>query len=81
MNGCDSRTQKMVVLSSGVSFSAELMQQNNPLKIWVYLNGITLKMGIYCRLMPFVTIFWKCLYLNFKPQNWALKIEPSKKKT
>lgn len=80
MNGCDSRTQEMIVLSSGVSFSAEPMQENNLLKICVYLNGITLKMRIYCSLMHFVTIFRKYLYLNFKPQNWALKIEPSKKK-
>lgn len=79
MNGCDSRTQEMIVLSSEVSFSAEPMQQNNPLKICVYLNGITLKMRIYCSLMPFVTIFWECLYLNSKSQNWALKLEPSKK--
>lgn len=45
-----SRIQQIIVLSSGVSFSAELMKQNNPLKTCVYLNGIRIKIRIFCRL-------------------------------
>lgn len=65
-----------MVLSSGASFPAELMKQNNPSKKCVYLTS-RFKSRIFSS-----SGFWKCFYLNFKLRILkigALKIESSKK--
>lgn len=73
-----SRIQQIIVLSSGVSFSDELMKQNNPSKTCVYLNAITIKIRIFCRLkLTFVQLEFESAYFI----NGALKncIKPKNK--